>query len=115
MTLWDNYEIKGKFHNNKYLLNFVIMDLNYFKGRGVVMELLSALCDVPGWDGLSEHQKNVLFLVYQDHSKMYQGARLDAMVRVCGDPYDEHQVHVYYQDEWFHYGIDTRSGRSIWY
>lgn len=85
-------------------------------GRGVIlMELLEDLYAVDGWEGLSEHQKNVLFIVYQDHQKAYQGARLANMVRVAADPENANMVHVHYQTEWYHYGIDTRTGRSIWY
>ena len=77
--------------------------------------MLENLYVVSGWDSLTEHQKNVLFLVYQDHSKFYELARLDNMVRVAADPDNANQVCVYYKNEWFHYGIETASGRSIWY
>lgn len=79
------------------------------------MELLERLYDVKGWLDLNEHQKSVLFLVFQDHAKNYEGARLAKMKRVEKDPKDENQVRVYYEDEWFHYSIDTETGHSIWY
>ena len=79
------------------------------------MELLEGLRAVDGWDTLSNHQRDVLFVVYQDHARAYQGARIANMVRVAADPYNEDQVCVYYQDEWYHYGLETSDGRSIWY
>ena len=79
------------------------------------MEMLEDLYIVAGWDSLTDHQKDVLFVVFQDHSKMYQGARINKMVRVAADPENDYQVHVYYENEWFHYGIDTKAGRSVWY
>lgn len=79
------------------------------------MELLEDLRAVEGWDTLSEHQRAVLFVVYQDHARAYQGARIANMVRVAADPYNDHQVCVYYHDEWYHYGLETSDGRSIWY
>lgn len=78
-------------------------------------ELLEELYAVAGWDELTDHLKDVLFVVYQDHSKAYKGARLANMVRVEADPDNAQQVCVYYQTEWYHYAIDTKTGRSIWY
>ena len=79
------------------------------------MELLEGLYEVDGWFDLNELQKSVLFLVFQDHAKNYAGARLAKMKRVEKDPNNENQVRVYYQDEWFRYSIDTRTGNSVWY
>lgn len=78
-------------------------------------ELLEDLYAVDGWELLTSHQQNVLFLVYQDHHKAYEGARLANMVRVVADANNVNQVLVYYKTEWYHYGIDTETGRSIWY
>ena len=79
------------------------------------MELLEDLRAVDGWDTLSNHQRDVLFVVYQDHARAYQGACIANMVRVAADPYNEDQVCVYYQDEQYYYGLETYDGRSIWY
>lgn len=78
-------------------------------------ELLEGLYVIEGWHTLTDHQRDVLFLVFQDHRKVYEGARLSNMVRVAGDITNPNQVRVYYQTEWYHYGIDTDTGRSIWY
>lgn len=78
-------------------------------------ELLEGIYQVEGWDNLTNHQKDVLFVVYQDHEKAYQKARISNMVKVAADEENINQVKVYYQDEWFHYGILTKDGRSIWY
>lgn len=78
-------------------------------------ELLEELYAVAGWEALDDHLKDVLFVVYQDHARAYQGARISKMVRVAADPDNPSQVHVHYTNEWYHYGIDTKTGRSIWY
>ena len=78
-------------------------------------ELLENLYKVNGWEQLNNHQRDVLFLVYQDHAKVYEGARLELLERVVADPENPNQVNVHYQTEWYHYGIDTRTGRSIWF
>lgn len=79
------------------------------------LELLEGLYVIEGWDTLNDHQQDVLFLVFQDHRKAYEGARLSNMRRVAGDAANCDQVRVYYQDKQFYYGIDTDTGRSIWY
>ena len=78
-------------------------------------EFLEGLYAVAGWEALTDHQQDVLFVVYQDHARAYQGARIANMVRVAADPDNANQVHVHYASEWYHYGIDTKIGRSIWY
>ena len=78
-------------------------------------ELLADLYDVDGWGSLTSHQQAVLFVVYQDHARAYEGARIANMVHVAADPYNEDQICVYYQDECYHYGLETHDGRSIWY
>lgn len=50
------------------------------------MDLLEDLRAVDGWDMLSNHQRDVLFVVYQDHARADQGARIANMVRVAADP-----------------------------
>jgi len=79
------------------------------------MDLLEDLRAVDGWDMLSNHQRDVLFVVYQDHARADQGARIANMVRVAAAPYNEQQVCVYYQDKLYYYGLETYDGRSIWY
>lgn len=78
-------------------------------------DLLADLHDVDGWGSLTSHQQAVLFVVYQDHARAYEGARIANMVRVAADPYNEDQVCVYYQDGCYRYGLETYDGRSIWY
>mgnify|MGYP003310203229 CR=1 FL=1 len=78
-------------------------------------ELLEGLYVIEGWHTLTDHQRDVLFLVFQDHRKAYEGARLSNMIRVASDATNRDQVRVYYQDKQFYYDIDTNTGRSIWY
>ena len=79
------------------------------------MEMLEGLYEVDGWFDLNEQQKSILFLVFQDHAKNYAGARLAKMKRIEKVMDIESEIRVYYETEWFHYLIDTETGRSIWY
>ena len=71
--------------------------------------------DVEGWESLSEDQKNVFHLVFQDHAKTDDMVSLDNVVKVAPDPDFEMQVCVYYKNEsHFYYGLEP-DGSSMWY
>lgn len=75
---------------------------------------LEAITKVNGWERLNGHQKNILFLVMQDHAKTNEAINPTNVIKVkAGD--HENQVHIYYESGHFHYEIDSRDGRSIWY
>jgi len=75
---------------------------------------LEVITKVNGWERLNEQQKNILFLVMQDHAKMNEAINPTNVIKVkAGDHVN--QVHVHYTSDWFHYEIDSKDGRSIWY
>lgn len=75
---------------------------------------LEAITKVNGWERLSDQQKNILFIVMQDHAKVSEAINPTNVIKVTAGDH-ANQVHAHYKSDWFHYEIDSKSGRSIWF
>lgn len=78
------------------------------------MKDLSSIEKIKGYENLSENQRKILFLVIQEHAKLNESVSPQNAIKVTvGD--HANQVHVHYKNDWYHYEIDTKTGRPIWY
>lgn len=65
-----------------------------------------------GWEELTDDQRNILFLVLQDHAHRLETILPQNAVRVAAGDHD-YQVYVEYLEGCYLYEIDSKTGSSL--